>query len=189
MCVLKFFDDAPKWFSKFRAIYCKNHSNLQFIYMTAWNVQGEISVQFYSKTEAEFLEEIHSKVLRVFLLAIHSHSIALPWDFCFFKLTQPLTVSQLQLLYNVKEKAGKSDRKPNPIPYGLRNPHRNLKFENSQDYAQKPHQNCMWPFFLIAIIIFCIFFLAGWSVLGTPLLMSPIYDFWGMSEFERRVLP
>ncbi len=48
MCVLKLFDDAPKWFSKFQAIYCKNHSNfLQFIYMTAWNVQGELSVQSY----------------------------------------------------------------------------------------------------------------------------------------------
>jgi hypothetical protein len=41
------------------------------------------------------------------------------------------------LLYTVKEKGGKPDRKPYPIPYGLRNPHRNLKSENSQDYAQK----------------------------------------------------
>ncbi len=29
-------------------------------------------------------------------------------------------------------------------PYGLRNPYRNLKSENSQDYAQKPQQNCMF---------------------------------------------
>ncbi len=46
-------------------------------------------------------------------------STALPWDFYFFKLTQPLTVS-------VKEKGGKPDRKPYPLPYGLSNPYRNL---------------------------------------------------------------
>jgi hypothetical protein len=34
------------------------------------------------------------------------------------------------------------DRNPYPHPYGLRNPYRNLKSENSQDYAKKPHQNC-----------------------------------------------
>ncbi len=28
------------------------------------------------------------------------------------------------------------------------------------------------------------FLLRGWSVLATPLPMSPIYDFWGMSGFE-----
>jgi hypothetical protein len=35
---------------------------------------------------------------------------------------------------------------------------------------------------------FLYIFLAGKSVLATSLLMSPIYDFWGMSEFELRVL-
>ncbi len=50
----------------------------------------------------------------------------------------PLTVSTVQLLYIVKEKGGKPDRKPNPPPYGLENPYRNLKSEKSQDYAQKP---------------------------------------------------
>ncbi len=34
--------------------------------------------------------------------------------------------------------------KPNPLPYGLRNPYRNLKSENSQGYAQKPQRNCMF---------------------------------------------
>jgi hypothetical protein len=94
-------------------------------------------------TEAEFYDEIQTKVLRVFLLAIHSHpSIAWPWDSNFFKLTQPLTVSTIQLLYTVKEKGGKPDRKPYPLPFGLRNPYRNLKFENSQDNARKPQRNC-----------------------------------------------
>jgi hypothetical protein len=53
-------------------------------------------------------------------------STTLPRDFYFFKLTQPLT----------REK-GKPDRKSYPLLYGVRNPYRNLKSENSQDYAQK----------------------------------------------------
>jgi hypothetical protein len=52
--------------------------------------------------------------------------------------------STVQLLYTAKEKGGKSDRKPYPLPYGLRNPYRNLKYENSQDYAQKPQRNRMF---------------------------------------------
>jgi hypothetical protein len=40
---------------------------------------------------------------------------------------QPLTVSIVQLLYTVKEKGGKPDTKPNPLPYGLRNPNRKLQ--------------------------------------------------------------
>jgi hypothetical protein len=38
----------------------------------------------------------------------------------------------------------KPDRKPYPLPYGLRNPYRNLKFENSPGYAQKVQQNCIF---------------------------------------------
>ncbi len=44
--------------------------------------------------EAEFLNEIQTKLLRVFLIAIHSHSTALHRDLYFFKLMQPLTVSE-----------------------------------------------------------------------------------------------
>jgi hypothetical protein len=40
-------------------------------------------------------------------------------------------------VYTVKKKGGKPARKPHPLPYGLRNSYRNLKSENSQDYAQK----------------------------------------------------
>jgi hypothetical protein len=50
------------------------------------------------------------------------------------------------LMYTVKEKRGKLDRKPHPLPYGLRNPYRNLKSENSQDYAQKPQRKCTSTF-------------------------------------------
>jgi hypothetical protein len=93
--------------------------------------------------EAEFLDEIQTKVFRVFLLAIHSHlySFALRFlFFFFFKLTQPLKIFTDQLLYKVKEKGGKIDRKLYPLPY--LNLYRNLKSENSQDYAQKPQRNC-----------------------------------------------
>jgi hypothetical protein len=50
---------------------------------------------------------------------------------------QPLTVSTVQLLYTVKEKGGKPDKNPPSLFYGLRNPYRNLKPENSLEYAQK----------------------------------------------------
>jgi hypothetical protein len=43
------------------------------------------------------------------------------------KLTQPLTV--------VKGERRKPDRKPYPLHYGLRNPYRNLKSKESQDFA------------------------------------------------------
>jgi hypothetical protein len=52
--------------------------------------------------EAEFLGEIQTKVLRPFLLAIQSHLKSFALKF--------LTVSTVQLLYTVKEKAGKPDR-------------------------------------------------------------------------------
>jgi len=42
----------------------------------------------------------------------------------------------------VKEKGGKPDRKLHPLHYGLRNPYKNFKSENSQDYAQKLQRNC-----------------------------------------------
>jgi hypothetical protein len=45
-------------------------------------------------------------------------------------------------LYTVKEKEEKPDRKQYSLPYDLRNPYRNLKPENSQDYAQKPQSLC-----------------------------------------------
>ncbi len=59
----------------------------------------------------------------------------------FFKLMQPLTYYTVHLLYTVKGRGGKSDRKPYPFSHGLRNPYRNLKSESFQDYAQKPQRN------------------------------------------------
>jgi hypothetical protein len=47
---------------------------------------------------------------------IHSHLHSFVLRFYFFKLTQPLTVSRVHLLYAVKEKEGKSDRKLHTPP-------------------------------------------------------------------------
>jgi hypothetical protein len=47
-------------------------------------------------------------------------------------------------MYTVKEKAGKPDRKPHPLPRGLRNQYRNIKSENSPDYARNLKRNCMF---------------------------------------------
>jgi hypothetical protein len=88
------------------------------------------------------LDEIQTKALGVFLLAIHSHLYSFAMRFLFFKLTQALTVSRGLLLYTVKEKGGKPDRKPYPLLFGLRNPYKNLKSENPQHYAKKPQRSC-----------------------------------------------
>jgi hypothetical protein len=45
-------------------------------------------------------------------------------------------------MYSCKGERRKTCGKPYPIPDGLRNPDINFKYENSQDYAQKPQRNC-----------------------------------------------
>ncbi len=52
-------------------------------------------------------------------------STALPWDFYFFKLSQPLTYffKLMQPLTISKEKRGKHDRNPYLLPYVLRKPY------------------------------------------------------------------
>jgi hypothetical protein len=96
---------------------------------------GESDLLLSVSPEAEFLDEIQTKPSEFSSLLFTVASTALPWDFYFFKLTQPLTFSTVQLLYTVKEKGGKPERKSYPVPFGLRNPYRNLKSEKSQDYA------------------------------------------------------
>ncbi len=94
-------------------------------------------------SEAKFLDEIQTKVLRVSSLLFTATSTALPWRFLFLQTHATSYSFYSSVLYTVKVKGGgKPDRKPYPLPYGLRNPHRNLKSENSQDYAQKPQRNC-----------------------------------------------
>jgi hypothetical protein len=91
-----------------------------------------------SHPEVEFLDEIQTIFLRVFLLAIQSNLCRFALRFIFLKLTQPLTASTVQLLFTVKEKGGKTDKKKSySLPYGLRNPYRNLKSEKISRFRQE----------------------------------------------------
>ncbi len=67
--------------------------------------------------EAEFLDEIQTKVLRVFPPSFSQSPLQLCHEIFvyFFKLTLPFTVTTVQLLYTVKEKGGNPDRKPYPL--------------------------------------------------------------------------
>ena len=68
-----------------------------------------------TQTEAEFLDEILTKALRVFLLAIRSHLYSFALRFPFLQ-----THATSYTFYSY------------PLPYGLRHPYRNLKSKNSQ---------------------------------------------------------
>jgi hypothetical protein len=59
------------------------------------------------------LDEIQIKVLRVFLLAVHSHYAT---SYSFYS----------SVTAHCKGEGGKPNRKPYPLPYGLRNPDKNL---------------------------------------------------------------
>ncbi len=72
-----------------------------------------------SSLDAEFLDVIGTKVLRVFLLAIHSHLFTNG-----FYSPSSLSKSGFKLVCNVN------------IVYGK------IKSKISQDYAQKPKRNC-----------------------------------------------
>ncbi len=75
----------------------------------------------YSSSEAEFLDKIQTKDLRVFLLAINMPLYSFVWR---FQSRQTHATSYVFLQYTVKEKGGKPYRKPCPLPYCLRNPYR-----------------------------------------------------------------
>jgi len=75
--------------------------------------------------EAEFLDVIGTKVLRVFLLAIKNPLYSFALIFLFLQTHATSYSLYSALFYTVKEKEGKPDRKPHPLPYGLRNLYRN----------------------------------------------------------------
>jgi hypothetical protein len=83
------------------------------------------------------LEETQTKVWRVFLLAIHSHLFSFALRFFFFNLLQFLEFNYCTL-YRRKEENLIENLPPS---LWLKNPYRNLKSENSQDFAQKPQRN------------------------------------------------
>jgi hypothetical protein len=89
--------------------------------MTTPEQYGSLSKLFcWGWGGAEFLDEIQTKILRVFLLIIHSHPNSSALKFLFL---QTATTSCVQLQYTVKEKGGIADRKPYPLSYGLRDPY------------------------------------------------------------------
>jgi hypothetical protein len=65
------------------------------------------------------LDEIQTKVLRVFLLAIQSHLYSFASKFVFIQTHTTSYSFYSAFLYTVKEKAGKPDRDPYHLPYGL----------------------------------------------------------------------
>jgi hypothetical protein len=83
------------------------------------------------------LDEIQTKILRFFLLAIQSHLYSFALKFLFLQAHATFFMFYSVLLYTVKEKGGKPDRKPHPLPYDLRNPYRNLKSEMSKKYGHE----------------------------------------------------
>jgi hypothetical protein len=72
------------------------------------------------------LDEIHTKDLRVFLIAIQSHLYSFAFRFVFLQNPATSYSFYIALLYivHVKEKGGKPERKQHPLPYGLKNPYR-----------------------------------------------------------------
>jgi hypothetical protein len=91
------------------------------------------------RPETEFLNEIQTKDLGVFLLAIHSHLCSFALRFLFLQTHKTSYSFSSSVTVHCK-----GERRKTILPFGLRNPYRNLKSENSPDYAQKPQQN--WKF-------------------------------------------
>ncbi len=66
--------------------------------------------------EVKYLDEIQTKIFKVFLIAIHSYLYTL--QLCLEISISSNSRNLLQfLLYTVKEKGGKPDRKPYLLPY------------------------------------------------------------------------
>jgi hypothetical protein len=89
-----------------------------------------VSTQYSEETdlEAESLEEIPTKVITVFLLAIQIILYSFALRFFISSNSRNLLQFLQCVAVHVKEKGGKPDRKPHILP---RNPYRNLKSENS----------------------------------------------------------
>ena len=103
--------------------------------ITELSVSLTVPVQKQQQSRCRILGRNPNKSLKSFSSLLFTvTSTASPWDFYFFKLMQPRTVSRVELLCTVKEKGRKPDWKSYTLPYGLRNPYIKLKSENSQDY-------------------------------------------------------
>ncbi len=93
-------------------------------------------------SQYRFLDEIQTKVLKFSsLLFTVTVPLQLSCEFLFLHI-KSLYSFYSSITVHWKETGGEPDRKPYPLLYGLTNPYIYLKSENSQDYAQKPQQNC-----------------------------------------------
>ncbi len=108
------------------------HPCIRYTYPFIWTPIAAFSQWtknlLYFEAEFEFLDEIQTKVLRVFLLAIHSHRYSFALRYLFLQIHATSYSSYSLLLYMVKEIEGKPDRKT--IPPSLwfeKNTSRNLK--------------------------------------------------------------
>ncbi len=99
--------------------------------------------------EAEFSDKIQTNVLRIFLLAIHSHLYSFVIRFIFlqthatcylFLQTHPISYSFYSSVTVHCEGERRKTWYPLRYRYGVRNPFSSLKSGNSQDYAQKPQR-------------------------------------------------
>ncbi len=97
---------------------------------------------------SEFWNEIQTKVLRVFLLAMHSHLYSFALRFLFLETHATSYSFYSSFTAHCKGEKRKTWQKTwqktIPPTLCLRNPYRNLKSENSQDYAQKTQRNSMF---------------------------------------------
>jgi hypothetical protein len=84
-----------------------------------WQVYLLINSWYHASTswtEAKLLDEIQTKVLRVFFLAIHGHLYSFALRFLFLQTHATSYSFYSVLLYAIKEKGGKPDRKPHSFP-------------------------------------------------------------------------
>ncbi len=72
----------------------------------------------------------------------HSHYTEEALRFLFLKIHTTSYSFYSSVTVHCEEKGGNPDKKLYHLSYGLRNPYRNIKYENSQDYAQKQQRNC-----------------------------------------------
>ncbi len=86
--------------------------------------------------EAKLLDEIQTKVSRIFLLAIHSHLYSFALRFLFLQTHATSYSFYSWVTVHCKGERRKTWQKTiPPLPNGLRNSHRSLRSEISQDYA------------------------------------------------------
>ncbi len=111
--------------------------------------------------EIKFLDEIQTKVS--FLPCYWQEFSSL-----LFTFTPLLYICALRFIFHLHNllhflelQRRKTWKKTIPFPWGLRNPYRNLKSENSQDYAQKETSTKLYVHEFVFCSQFCLFYYLG----------------------------